>query len=94
VVINELLQVIKMLSATSLEKETKLEAVRSPKDTLQMEVHRLADRAFRYHFISGYGEIENSGEYQIIYKGKPQYLALQNARTFLLKIMGRSEVSV
>jgi hypothetical protein len=82
-----------MLSATGLEKQMKTEA-RSPKDTLQMEVHRLADRAFRYHFISGYGEIENSGEYQIIYKGKPQYLALQNARTFLLKIMGRSEVSV
>jgi hypothetical protein len=83
-----------MLSATdfanpTLANPTKVEP-RSPKDILQMEVHRLADRAFRYHFISGYGEMEHSGEYQIIYKGKPRYLALQNARTFLLNIMGRT----
>jgi hypothetical protein len=60
---------------------------------LRLEVHRLADKAFRYHFISGYGEMENSGEYQIIYKGKPQFLALRNARSFLLNLMGLSESS-
>jgi hypothetical protein len=60
---------------------------------LRLEVHRLADKAFRYHFISGYGEMENSGEYQIIYKGKPKYLALRNARSFLLNLMGLPESS-
>jgi hypothetical protein len=78
-----------MFSATNLADPTQVET-RSSRDLLQMEVHRLADRAFRHHFISGYGEMEQSGEYQIIYKGKPRYLALPNARTFLLNIMGRT----
>jgi hypothetical protein len=58
---------------------------------LRLEVHRLADKAFRYHFISGYGEIEDSGEYQIVYKGRSKYLALRNARSFLLNLMGLPE---
>jgi hypothetical protein len=82
-----------MIRMTSSEKSTVLESSPSTRELLRLEVHRLADRAFRYHFISGYGEVENSGEYQIIYKGNPQYLALPHARTFLLKIMGRSELS-
>jgi hypothetical protein len=55
------------------------------------EVHRLANKAFRHHLISGYGETGNLGEYQLIYRGKPTNLTLINAHAFLLKVLGLSE---
>jgi hypothetical protein len=85
-----------LLTMRITNKDNKIvavEFVQASDRVLRLEVHRLADKAFRYHFISGYGEIEDSGEYQIVYKGRPKYLALRNARAFLLNLMGLPESS-
>lgn len=56
-------------------------------DTLREEVHALAEEAFHLHLISGYGDGEYEGEYQIVYKGKPRHLPLERARIFLVNLM-------
>lgn len=55
--------------------------------TLREEVHTLAEEAFHLHLISGYGDGEYDGEYQIVYKGKPRHLPLERARTFLIELL-------
>jgi hypothetical protein len=54
---------------------------------LRAEVHALAEEAFHLHLISGYGDGEYEGEYQIVYKGKPRHLPLERAKAFLTHLM-------
>jgi len=54
---------------------------------LREEVHSLAEEAFHLHLISGYGDGEYDGEYQIVYKGKPRHLPLERAKAFLVNLM-------
>lgn len=56
-------------------------------DQLREEVHTLAEEAFHLHLISGYGDGEYEGEYQIVYKGKPRHLPLDRAKTFLINLL-------
>lgn len=56
-------------------------------DQLREEVHALAEEAFHLHLISGYGDGEYEGEYQIVYKGKPRHLPLERAKAFLINLM-------
>lgn len=59
----------------------------STENQLREEVHALAEEAFHLHLISGYGDGEYDGEYQIVYKGKPRHLPLERAKTFLINLM-------
>ncbi len=54
---------------------------------LREEVHALAEEAFHLHLISGYGDGEYDGEYQIVYKGKPRHLPLDRAKAFLVNLI-------
>jgi hypothetical protein len=54
---------------------------------LREEVHTLAEEAFHLHLISGYGDGEYEGEYQIVYKGKPRHLPLDRAKAFLADLI-------
>lgn len=59
----------------------------STENQLREEVHALAEEAFHLHLISGYGDGEYDGEYQIVYKGKPRHLPLERAKAFLMNLM-------
>lgn len=59
----------------------------STEDQLREEVHTLAEEAFHLHLISGYGDGEYEGEYQIVYKGKPRHLPLERAKAFLVNLL-------
>lgn len=59
----------------------------STENQLREEVHALAEEAFHLHLISGYGDGEYDGEYQIVYKGKPRHLPLERAKAFLINLM-------
>ncbi|XGV95787.1 MAG: hypothetical protein ACAF41_23975 [Leptolyngbya sp. BL-A-14] len=59
-------------------------------DQLRGEVHKLAEAAFHRHLISGHGDSEYPGEYQIVHQGKPKHFPLSRARAFLAKLMQRS----
>lgn len=50
---------------------------------LRDEVHKLAEEAFHLKLISGYGDGQNSNEYQIVINGKPRHFPLENALSFL-----------
>lgn len=50
---------------------------------LRYEVHRLAEKAFHHHLISGYGDGEYPDKYQIVYQGKPRHFSLKEAYYFL-----------
>ena len=52
----------------------------STKTALRDEVHQLAEEAFHLKLISGYGDGQNSNEYQIVWNGKPRHLPLERAR--------------
>lgn len=54
---------------------------------LKTEVERLAAEAFHQHLISGYGDGEYPGEYQIAIQGKPRHLPLEEAQRFLTWLM-------
>ncbi len=60
---------------------------------LRNEVHRLAERAFHRHLISGYGDSEDPDRFQIVYQGKPKHFPLQQAYAFLLRLVQRSQTS-
>ena len=53
------------------------------KAALRNEVEKLAEEAFHRKLISGYGDGPNTNEYQIVFKGKPRHLPLEQARSFL-----------
>jgi len=57
---------------------------------LKDEVHRLAEEAFHRRLISGYGDSEYSGEYQIVLAGKPRHLTFSRARQLLNRLLNRS----
>jgi len=59
------------------------------KADLRNEVEKLAEEAFHRKLISGYGDGPNSDEYQIVLKGKPRHLPLEQARFFLGKLIER-----
>jgi hypothetical protein len=63
----------------------------STKTTLRDEVHQLAEEAFHLKLISGYGDGQNSNEYQIVWNGKPRHLPLERARSILSKLIERSQ---
>ncbi len=54
---------------------------------LKETVHQLAEDAFHQQLISGYGDSEYVGEYQIVYQGKPRHLSLERARAFLTRLL-------
>jgi hypothetical protein len=60
------------------------------KTALRDEVYQLAEEAFHLKLISGYGDGQNSNEYQIVWNGKPRHLPLERARSILSKLIGRS----
>ena len=57
---------------------------------LRDEVHQLAEEAFHMKLISGYGDGQNSREYQIVWNGKPRHLPLERARSILTDLLARS----
>ncbi|NJK66599.1 MAG: hypothetical protein HC789_06680 [Microcoleus sp. CSU_2_2] len=62
----------------------------STKTALRDEVHQLAEEAFHLKLISGYGDGQNSNEYQIVWNGKPRHLPLERARSILSKLIDRA----
>lgn len=50
---------------------------------LRDEVRELAEEAFHQKLISGYGDGSNKNEFQIVFKGKPRHLSLEQAHSFL-----------
>ncbi len=63
--------------------------MKSTKTALRDEVHQLAEEAFHMKLISGYGDGQNSGEYQIVWNGKPRHLPLERARSILSNLLDR-----
>ncbi|MEG4211796.1 hypothetical protein [Microcoleus sp. S13_B4] len=57
---------------------------------LRDKVHHLAEEAFHRKLISGYGDGQNSNEYQIVWNGKPRHLPLERASTILSNLIERS----
>lgn len=57
------------------------------KTELRSEVRQLADRAFHLKLISGYGDGQDSDEFQIVYQGKPRHFSLERARLILNDLM-------
>jgi hypothetical protein len=60
---------------------------------LRAEVHRLAEEAFSKHLITGYGDGQDAGEYQIHLEGKPRQLSLESARQLLRRLLNRVQSS-
>lgn len=54
---------------------------------LRDEIHRLAEDAFHHHLISGYGDSEYADKYQIVVQGKPRHLVLEDARSYLIRLL-------
>ena len=54
---------------------------------LKHKIETLADKAFRLHLISGYGDSEFPNRYQIVYQGKPRHFSLDHAFAFLKTLM-------
>jgi hypothetical protein len=54
---------------------------------LRTEVRLLAEEAFQRNLISGYGDGENDNEFQIVFKGKPRHLSLENSHSFLMDLL-------
>jgi hypothetical protein len=57
---------------------------------LRDEVRQLAKEAFQHNLISGYGDGSNSGEFQIVFHGKPRHLSLERARSFLVDLIAEN----
>lgn len=58
---------------------------------LRDKVQNLAEKAFNHHLISGYGDGEYPDKYQIVYKGKPRHLPLEEALDFLNTLLVLSD---
>ncbi len=54
---------------------------------LRHEIRQLAEEAFHRKLISGYGDGQNNNEFQVVYNGKPRHLSLQEAYSFLNKLL-------
>lgn len=65
----------------------------SAKIQLKTEVEQLAAEAFHQHLISGYGDGEYPGEYQIVLNGKPRHFPLEYAKSFLLQLVERHKLT-
>ena len=63
------------------------------KTQLKSQVEQLAAQAFHQHLISGYGDGEYPGEYQIVINGKPRHFPLEYAKSFLLELVERGKLS-
>ncbi|MFB2967803.1 hypothetical protein ACE1CD_02420 [Aerosakkonema sp. BLCC-F183] len=59
------------------------------KADLRDEVRELAEEAFHRKLISGYGDGQDSNEYQIVYQGKPKHFPLEKARSLLRNLIRR-----
>ncbi len=59
------------------------------KSALRSEVEKLAEEAFHRKLISGYGDGPDNDEYQIVFKGKPRHVPLEQAFSFLGNLIGR-----
>ncbi|MBU7586164.1 MAG: hypothetical protein KAF91_25405 [Nostoc sp. TH1S01] len=59
----------------------------STKAALRDEVRQLAEEAFHFKLISGYGDGPDMDEFQIVYQGKPRHLPLEQARLFLVNLL-------
>lgn len=57
------------------------------KNELREEVRTLAEEAFHLKLISGYGDGQDSNEYQIVYNGKPRHYPLEQAGDFLRNLI-------
>jgi hypothetical protein len=57
---------------------------------LRSQVQKLAELAFNRQLISGYGDGEYVGKYQIMYQGKPRHLPLTTAYFFLNNLLDQS----
>ena len=57
---------------------------------IRNEVEKLAEEAFHRKLISGYGDGQHSDEYQIVINGKPRHLPLEEAHSFLNKLIEQS----
>ncbi|WAL62290.1 hypothetical protein [Thermocoleostomius sinensis] len=55
----------------------------STSSALKQKIEILAEKAFRQHLISGYGDSEFPNQYQIVYQGKPRHFSLDHAFAFL-----------
>jgi hypothetical protein len=53
------------------------------KTDLRSEVRKLAEKAFHLKLISGYGDGQDSDEFQIVCQGKPKHFSLERARLIL-----------
>lgn len=54
---------------------------------LRNQVETLAEMAFHRQLISGYGDGEYEGKYQIMYQGKPRHFPLMTAYFFLSSLL-------
>lgn len=63
------------------------------KTKLRCEVRQLADKAFHLKLISGYGDGQDSDEFQIVYQGKPKHFTLERARLILNDLITSSDHS-
>ena len=61
-----------------------------PKADIRNEIEKLAEEAFHRKLISGYGDGQDSDEYQIVINGKPRHLPLEEAHSFLNKLLTQS----
>ncbi len=55
--------------------------------TLRDEVRLLAEEAYHRNLISGYGDVLEDNEFQIVFQGKPRHFSLESAYSFLADLI-------
>lgn len=60
------------------------------KATLRDEVRKLAEEAFHRKLISGYGDGQDSNEYQLVCDGKPKHFPLERTYFILSNLIANS----
>lgn len=63
------------------------------KTALRDEVRKLAEEAFHLKLISGYGDGQDSDEYQIVSNGKPKHFPLERARLLLRNLLANQQAN-
>ncbi|MDB9512059.1 hypothetical protein PN499_12765 [Kamptonema animale CS-326] len=61
------------------------------KTAIRDRVHELAEEAFHKKLISGYGDGQDSNEYQIVWNGKPRHLSLEEAHSLLTTLIQQTQ---
>ncbi|MDF0556775.1 hypothetical protein [Kamptonema sp. UHCC 0994] len=61
------------------------------KTAIRDRVHELAEKAFHRKLISGYGDGQDSNEYQIVWNGKPRHLSLEEALSLLTMLIDQAQ---